>query len=110
MKSISKNNLWIVFYVILGLVLAILLGLLIYFLVKKLSKSKPTSSPSPSPTESSNSSDTPKATIVMTKEQKNLNNVLREQVKGWGNDFNSMPEEKKNKIRRCYQHPEECSF
>ena len=128
MKSNNKGNYWIVFYVILGLVLAVLLGLLIYFLVKKQSKhtstSTSTSTPTSTPTHSGtptgtpsilslaskSSLDKPSMTFNQTDKQKQLNSILREQVKNWGDDFNSMPEDKKNKIRRCYQYPEECSF
>ena len=113
-RSVKSNNVdvdtyWYIAYIILGIILLIRVGVLIYYVFFKKSSqpSSVSSSSSPSP---SIPSLIPSSTLSPSKQSKQINSLLREQVKSWGDDFNSLPVEKKEKIRNCYLNPEQCAF
>jgi hypothetical protein len=120
----SSDDYWYIAYIILGLILLVLTGVLIYYIFIKSDKdtSISTSNSATSVTTSATASATtvtksgsmPKPTSNLLFPTKNpnveLNNILRKQVKEWGEDYDSFPDERKNKIRNCYKKPEECSF
>jgi cytoskeletal protein RodZ len=123
MKKTIKSNkgdveiYWYVAYIILGIILLILVGVLIYYVFFKTSSSTPSpslsSSPSPSPSSLPSSTTSPTTSTSPpspTSTSKQINSILREQVKSWGDDFNSLPDDKKEKIRNCYLNPEQCAF
>ena len=110
-RSVKSNNVdvdtyWYIAYIILIIILLILIGVLIYYVFFKKS-SQPSSIPSASPSSSPMPSLIPSSTLSPSKQ---INSLLREQVKSWGDDFNSLPAEKKEKIRNCYLNPEQCAF
>jgi len=97
----SESYLYIV-YIILGLILVILIGVLIYYLFfYKINTSLPTSIPTPTP------SITP--TPIPTLSGHNIN-IIKTQLNNMGNNYNKLSDDKKERLKYCYQNPEKCPF